>query len=297
VKKIKIPQLKFPKDLEKYRSELTDQLLQNPSVQDFLKENNLDENFINDHLLGLMQIEEENQVCLTCPGYAHCKKSPRGLLTTMCEIDGFWEISYKNCEPYEEVKVLLDNYLYYDFDDEWLKTSLDNVSLNFARRKLVTEAINLLKEKTSEGLYVYGAGGVGKSYILAALTNDLIRIYGKKVAFINVRSFIEDCKLSFDMKNVGDYVGERIKELQQVDVLVLDDLGGEKVSEWSTHSVLYDIIEYRARRRLLTLYSSRYSQSQLYGIYGGKNPRTDRFIEQLALTGREIEVRGLDLNK
>lgn len=296
MKRITIPNIKSPKDIDKYRSQVIDELLSNPSVVDFLHSNNLDENFIDSNIVGLIQIKEDNEPCINCPGYSKCKRNPKGYKTTMLkDSDGDYTVSYAKCDKYIEIEPLLNAYDYRDFDEEWLKASLENVSINLERRKVITAAIALLKENSKIGLYIHGKSGVGKSFVCAALVNDLIKIYNYKASFVNVRSFIEDCKSTFETKS--NYTNDRIKELQDIDVLVLDDLGGEKISEWSTFSVLQDIIESRIRNKKLTIYTSLYDYNDLVKAYGGHNLKTNRFIDTIRNSADELEMSGVNLNR
>jgi len=293
MEKIRIPRIKMPKEIERYRSQMVDELLASPTIVSFLKENNLDENFVTAHVVELMQMEEENRPCLNCPGYTKCQKKPKGFTTTLEEVEGNYEVTYKKCQAYIEVEPLVGNYDYFDVPTEdWYYNSLENIALNTPRRKIATAAINLLQNPTGKGIYAFGSGGVGKSYILTALVNDLIRVHHVKASIVNVRSFLDDCKQSFDKNTSSYYLTDRINALQSIPVLLLDDIGSERNSKWSSN-VLYDIIDMRSKKKMLTLYTSRYDLDELRTFY--KEFFMDRIADAIKDSCEEIEVKGINL--
>lgn len=291
--KIRIPRIKMPKEIEQYRSQMVDELLTSPTIVSFLKENNLDENFVASHVVELMQMEEENRPCLNCPGYTKCQKKPKGFTTTLEAVEGNYEVTYKKCQPYIDVEPLVSSYDYFDVPTEdWYYNSLENIALNTPRRKIATAAINLLQNPNGKGIYAFGGGGVGKSYILTALVNDLIRVHHLKASIVNVRSFLDDCKQSFDKNTSSYYLADRINELQNIPVLLLDDIGSERNSKWSSN-VLYDIIDVRSKKKMLTLYTSRYDLDELRIFY--REFFMDRIADAIKDSCEEIEVKGINL--
>lgn len=300
--KFNLDGLKMPtkNEMDKYRSLVTDELLADISIRNFLKKNDLDISFVDKHIALLMQMQEENIPCKNCKGFLKCEKMPKGYTTTILNEDDGWDVGYVKCEKHEEIYPLLSNYIYRDFVDEWLFAMPDSVALNVNTRPVVLKGINVLQSylanQNTNGLYINGGSGTGKSYIACALTNYLIKEKAVKVAFVNVRNFIADCISTFDNYSKENYVAKQIALLQNVDVLVLDDLGGEKVSEWSTHSVLFEILDYRAQLKKLTFITSMYDIEQLKRLYGN-NMKSERFISRLEALTEVVELKGVDLFK
>ena len=125
------------------------------------------------------------------------------------------------------------------------KASFDNYSVTQQNEK----AFNAFKKyadeftrKTEIGLCVYGTAGNGKSHLSAALANNLLN-KGYSVKFQNVPDLFTRIKATFDnSSNETEY--HIINELTNVDLLILDDAGAEKPTDW-VQEKLYQIINNR----------------------------------------------------
>ncbi|AGI38478.1 phage DNA replication protein [Thermoclostridium stercorarium subsp. stercorarium DSM 8532] len=98
------------------------------------------------------------------------------------------------------------------------------------------------KEK-GEGLFITGGYGVGKTHLAAAITNYLIQNLKGTVIFGNVTTLLG--RLRFAYSDDSEYEETQIlKELYDVDLLVIDDLGKEKPTPW-VEEKLYNVINER----------------------------------------------------
>ena len=114
------------------------------------------------------------------------------------------------------------------------------------------------------------------------------------MAFVNVVKLITDLKALF-----GDYEGmeKRIRELSRVEVLVLDDIGGENMTKWSRDEILLPILNERMEAGLFTCFTSNYSFEALFKQYevlsGVSEPMNAlRFLERVKALSCEIFVKG-----
>jgi len=95
-----------------------------------------------------------------------------------------------------------------------------------------------------DGLLLMGEPGNGKSHLAAAIVNTLVR-NGRSCIFRSVPALLKKLQETY---REGSRVTESevLAVLQDADLLVLDDLGAEKVTEWA-ESTLYFIVDERYR--------------------------------------------------
>lgn len=113
------------------------------------------------------------------------------------------------------------------------------------------------------GIYIFGDVGTGKTHLTCCIGNELMR-KGVSVLFT---SFIEISKRLLDAYGNRGERGRIIKELSEVDLLILDDIGTEKLikngEETSAQSDIYDILNRRDTNMLPTIFSSNFSINDL----------------------------------
>lgn len=95
------------------------------------------------------------------------------------------------------------------------------------------------------GLYIYGGVGVGKSFYAACIANEIAHVYGDTVKVVSVTRVINDL---FSTDDKSSY----IDSLAAVDLLVLDDFGAERKSDYGQEQV-YSVVDerYKAQKPLI----------------------------------------------
>lgn len=107
-------------------------------------------------------------------------------------------------------------------------------------------------------LVIYGKRGNGKSHLSAAAYNRCKASSNPNAIFISMPDLVDSLKALFDKRTADDQhttYDERLSVYKEIPVLFLDDLGAEKVSDWS-QSVLFSIMDYRYRNELATMITS-----------------------------------------
>jgi len=114
-----------------------------------------------------------------------------------------------------------------------------------------------------DNLYIWSEGtGNGKTTWAGKIANYFIRKMMFKgeiedlVVYLSVSKFLEDYRDNYSTRD-DDFAKLREKALN-AKILILDDIGAEKSSEW-VHNRLYDIINYREGEMRTIIYTSNLS--------------------------------------
>lgn len=116
---------------------------------------------------------------------------------------------------------------------------------------------NYDKGEYTKGLYLYGSFGSGKTYLISALFNELIK---RKVfcTIVYYPEFLRSLKSSF--KDDFDDIFNNVKTSQ---MLLIDDIGAENVTAWGRDEILSSILQYRMEEKLPTFFTSNLSIGEL----------------------------------
>ncbi len=145
-----------------------------------------------------------------------------------------------------------------------------------------------------KGLYLHGQFGVGKTHILAALVNTLAE-RGVKSTLVHYPELLVDLKSRIRSNTVD----QRVNEIKQAEILVLDDIGAESNSEWVRDDVLAVILQYRMQEQLSTFFTSNFTMAELEQFLtttreGADVAKSARIMERIKYLSEEVEVGGRD---
>ena len=146
--------------------------------------------------------------------------------------------------------------------DNW-DFELGNNMIYSTATKYVAKADEMIADNI--GLLMIGSVGNGKSFTACCIANALVD-KGVSVIFCNFDAILNRIKSTFNSKE-DEY--SILKTLNSAQLLVLDDLGTETISEWSK-SKLYNIVDYRYREKKTTIVTTNLSQEQLISLYGDR---------------------------
>lgn len=107
------------------------------------------------------------------------------------------------------------------------------------------QAAKEFAENPQGWLILTGPPGCGKTHLAAAIANHCLR-KGKLLFFVTVPELLDHFRFSLRMEPGFEELFERVKT---VPLLVLDDLGAQKATDWSWEK-LYQIIVYRRHWKL-----------------------------------------------
>jgi DNA replication protein DnaC len=106
------------------------------------------------------------------------------------------------------------------------------------------------------GLLLEGQPGVGKTHLAVAVLKQVIATSGARGLFYDTRELLRVIRSTYD-PSIRTTEVEVLRPVMHADLLVLDDLGAEKTSEWVDETMNL-IVNTRYNERRLTIFSSNY---------------------------------------
>lgn len=268
----------FTERYEKMKSEI----LENDGVQAFLAANgDVVNKAIVDRGLGkLYEYTTQNHDCETCENVANCENIMKGYVPQLTMIRGLIDLDYSRCrqkiveDERREVSAMISSM---HMPKDVLKARLATVTYDHNTRVNLGTAANTFMEELkstgqlpSKGFYIYGEFGVGKSYVLGALANELAEQKIKTV-LVYVPEFLREMKHAIQDQSLQ----EKVDYVKKAPVLMLDDLGAETLSTWTRDEILGTVLHYRMAENLPTFITSNFDYDGLeeHLAYSSKGER------------------------
>ena len=282
---------------------LEDNFIKALKNQDFVKvANSLD---ISDEIKcqytsTLFEVAKELPICKNCKGLMFCPYDIKGVRKCAIVVNDKIKYVYRECpykEKNEQENAYLKNVSIYKMPKEIREASFKKVYKDDSNRLETIKYLkdfydNYNKNKKVKGLYLYGNFGCGKTYLISALFNELAK-KGVHSTIVYFPDFLRSLKASFG--NAEDNYEERFDEVKEAKLLLLDDIGAEKLSDWARDEVLGVILQYRMDEHLPTFLTSNLSlkelEEHLQITSGSANKvKARRLIERIKYLTEEIKM-------
>ena len=107
-----------------------------------------------------------------------------------------------------------------------------------------------------KGLLIIGPPGIGKTHIAVSVLREVIQQTGARGLFFDTRALLTLIRSTYDpviKTTPTDY----LRPCMEADLLVLDDLGAERLTDW-VEETMNLIVNTRYNNRRLTLFTSNY---------------------------------------
>lgn len=145
--------------------------------------------------------------------------------------------------------------------------------------------------KIETGLFITGSVGLGKTMLSCVILLEVAKIYKLNILYVKTNEFFESVKQTYSEKS-PDYGSGPEKEnlLKEADVLVLDELGLSRNTDWENKK-LYSILDSRYERRLPTIITTNLNLEDFQHLEYGRIH--SRILEMC----RIIKIEGTDYRR
>lgn len=258
------------------RLELLKEVIQEKEIKDLINENNLDAEQIDANLNAFLAFSIRNKKCLNCKGLENCTQKDKGYRPSISYGASRCDINYVECDyllkeldkeqKENNLKLISSGLQNHNLEDIYVNASRNNVLTS-----IKTCIANYENNIPTKGLYIHGKHGTGKSYLLSFIAKTFANNNHEVIL-----AYYPDLARSFRSSITNGTLEDLIDELKNVEVLALDDFGGETLTSYIRDEVIGSILHDRMCNNKLTFIASNLSDTMLQ--------------KHLEDTGKEIDV-------
>ena len=138
-------------------------------------------------------------------------------------------------------------------------------------------------------VFIYGDVGTGKSVLAANIARELIA-KGHTVRFVSVSGAIQ-----YELDTIGTKNKGMWESYTHAPILVLDDIGKAKPSDYTTGNLLFTLCEERNRNCLPTIATSNYSPEGLLRRFtvGGDSQTAKAIVRRICEAALMVPMDGM----
>lgn len=241
-------------DMKKYDA-MVDEIMENNEIQSFISENELSAEQVSKSYSKFYEFIKEKQ---------KFNSDSIGFEPFLTLNGNFVEVSYRETEAHiakrkhaEQVMRLNRNSIIPDMTvkNATFKSFVTKTEEEKAALKFSIDTAQYYRDGGEGNTIFSGPAGTGKSHLSMSILKSCLEDEGMSVIFASFSEVLHLIKDSFNNKQ-SKYTQEYFMSLfRKTDLLVLDDIGSEQITEWS-ETLLTDVLDGRTKTIITTNLSS-----------------------------------------
>lgn len=244
--------------------------IEHPKVQQFLRdhEQQVTKEMVEISLPKLHEYITQSTSCCGCGNTNQCTNLLQGYIPKLFITRNVIDTTYVPCEQKlreDERRDVANMISSMHMPKDVLKATLKDLAIdNHSRLSIADQAAEFVAaykrtgELPKKGFYLYGKFGVGKSFVLGAIANELATLKIRSVV-VFVPEFLREMKNAI----ADNTLNQKIDYVKKAPVLMLDDIGAETMSAWTRDEILGTILHYRMSEELPTFITSNFDYAGL----------------------------------
>lgn len=159
-------------------------------------------------------------------------------------------------------------------EDKYPDSRLSKIARDYVRKWATYRQRNM-------GLYIFGDVGVGKTFYASCIANDVAKVYGCTVKAISITTALNEL---FSTEDKARY----ISRLVSYDLLILDDFGSERRTEYTSEQI-FSIIDERYKTQKPLIVTSNRAYPSVSAIDDIQQHRIDDRVRDMCVP---VECKG-----
>jgi primosomal protein DnaI len=300
-----LKRLSLNENFQKRYEQMKQDIFNDPYINHFIHKNreSLTNEFIEKNMMKLYEYSSQSKECEKCKDLDHCVNLMKGYQPEIILTRNAIDLEYHRCprkisydDRQRNEKLIQSMYVPKDIlqasfaDIQCDKTTPKRID---AVDKATSFVLKYPHGQNSKGLYLFGKFGVGKSYLLGAMANDLAE-KGISSMIVYFPELVREFKAS-----IGDQtLNKKIEAIKREPILMLDDIGAETMSSWMRDEILSPILQFRMLENLPTFFTSNFNYDELehhltYSQRGEEEKiKARRLMERIRYLTDAVEVDG-----
>lgn len=273
----------------------------NPNFKAIIKNLKLSDDELKNYTSILEESSSEYENCMNCKNLLECKNKVEGFCYIPVNVDGKLNFTYQPCkykEKQESKNKYLNNIKYFNTPSYVKDASLSEIYKTDKNRfKVINWLMDFMDDflvgKRHKGLYLHGNFGCGKTYLIAAIFNEL--------AHKNYKSCIIFWP-EFLRQAFYDDFNDKFEYVKKVPLLLIDDIGAEGLTAWNRDEILCPLLQYRMDNNLTTFFTSNLTLKELESHLSNSKSGVDevkagRIISRIEQLTEDMEMISKNLRK